>query len=143
MLDVIGEFSDIKIRVRKWFLKCTITIPENLKIAILAFLREYRNGLDPNFDCYAFAESVVGIKTATKQKLWTKWSHKKLEGEPSPGDIIFLLDEKNNMFKHAAVYLGLGYYISVHGAGGELVISKLDRMQADFSAPDVKLATPK
>jgi cell wall-associated NlpC family hydrolase len=59
------------------------------------------------------------------------------------GDIVFLLKSKENDFRHAALYVGHGLYISVYGAGGDLEFSTLKDMLRDFDAEHVVTATPR
>ncbi len=142
------EFGDIKgieiMILKKYlpFLTLRAKLTKALEEAILIFLRTYHAKLDMLFDCYAFTNLLAGIPQHNKLFLLNHWRLKRLGWWHKAGDVVFLLGRDPLVFKHSAVYIGWGLYISVYGAGGDLEISTLKDMRRDYEASRVLLAKP-
>jgi len=85
-----------------------------------------------------------GLERPHNIKVWDKFR----EVRPNRwrrrvGDVVFLLSEKRQRFHHAAVYIGLGLYLSIYGGGGYLEAATLKDMKRDYKASDVLLVTPR
>lgn len=141
-LEVTCGLDDVELVFVKRFFQKTISIPSNVRLAILEFLRNYHSRQDISFDCYAFANLVMGVDKHKVPFMLRYWDIYSLPWRLSPGSIVFFLGY-GNLFYHAAVYLGSGLFISVWGAGGDLEISTLRSMKKDFGAQIVLLAVPK
>jgi cell wall-associated NlpC family hydrolase len=74
--------------------------------------------------------------------MFDHWLTKRLWYRPKYGSVVFLIKGEHN-FRHAAIYIGRGLYISVWGAGGDLEIASLKSMKKDFEANRVEIATPR
>ena len=134
--------TDVKVSIRWWIFRHQLNLPQELMDGIVEFLREYSTRGE-EFDCYAFVNLVYDIRPHWTRYLLKYWNTSPLSGEPQVGQVVFLMTEEKNMFHHAAIYLGLGFYISVYGAGGGLEIASLEDMKRDYGAADIVLATPR
>lgn len=111
-----------------------LTLPLELQKAIIQFLETYHAQENMSFDCYAFANLVAGQPSHQCRFLRKFWWTRPLEKSLRVGSVVFLLDVAEDMFKHAAIYIGYNRYISVYGAGGDLEVSTLPDMMRDFRA---------
>jgi len=140
--------KDVEISVLHWFwpfraLKLNIT--SEVKRGVVEFLHQYHARQDLSFDCYSFVRLVYGIDrehhTEFMTRFWKictyRWWRRKI------GDVAFLIDFESNYFHHAAIYIGLGLYLSVYGAGGDLEIATLKDMVRDYGAKDVVSGVPR
>ena len=133
LYDAFGKYTDVQIRVKRWFIYKTLEVPTALKNSILEFLDGYcPNDPDMDFDCYQFAVLVCGMPKHTADYAPRFWNLSKLNSEPQVSQIILLVTGATRQFHHAAVYLGLGYYLSVRGAGGGLMISSIGDLKRDY-----------
>ena len=144
--DSFANVTDVSIsldRNRRFFRWSKLNLPASLRQAIAQTLTTYHAKQDLSFDCYAFANLVASIPRHDKLFLMKNWNVTKLRRRPPIGGIVFLLDMKNGIFHHAAVYLGHGLYISIYGAGGDLEVATLNDMSLTFSPSEPFLATPR
>lgn len=136
------KLDDVEfVLVRKFFPK-QFQLPHDVKRAILYFLQRYHAKQNISFDCYAFANLVKGVEFHEVPYMLKYWNR-----EPKPwfvpiGSIVFF-ENGENQFRHAAIYIGHGLYISVWGAGGDLEVATLKSMKRDYGAERVVLAQPK
>lgn len=140
-----GNIKDVEILVFKKYLPylaLRARLTEPLRRGITMFLQTYHAKTDLSFDCYAFANLVAGVPQHDKSLLLKYWNLTKLSWRRRVGDIVFFLGEDPLHFKHAAVYIGYGLYISVYGAGGDLEISTMRDMRRDYGAAYTHLAVP-
>ncbi len=138
--------KDLQIFVKKWKLLIRLNITSKLKTAIIDFLHKYHAQQDLTFDCYSFASEFSKVEHIEKYNLLKLWKLKKPRLMPQVDDVIFLMSRENtaeDYFHHAAVYIGMGLYISVYGSGGDLEISTLKDMKEEFGATHVLRAVPR
>ena len=136
------DLNDVQIvLVRKYRKNKVLSLPADLKQAILSFLRNYHAKIDMSFDCYAFANLVKGVEVHKVPYMIAFWERKKKPWLPQPGSVVFY-GIGETQFHHAAVYLGAGLYISVYGAGGDLEIATHRNMMRDYRAKHACLAEP-
>lgn len=142
-----GQVDDVEIFVVKrllpfWAIPLNLT--PGIKRGIVEFLAHYHGKQNLSFDCYAFAGMTLGLQQHDKKHLWSLWDFCPLRLLPKVGDVLFFfLAEDRQLFRHAAVYIGRGMYLSVYGAGGDLEISSLADMRRDYGAWDVVRAIPR
>jgi len=140
------EFEDLK-EVRFvfsfWFLRLEIPVDDGVQNAVINHLRLYHTKRDLSYDCYAFANTVRGVPPHKVQWMRRYWDTSLLRGKPNRGDIVFLVNEEDTTFHHAAVYLGMGLYLSVWGGGGDIEVATLNDMKIGFSTDTVYLVTPR
>lgn len=136
------EYDDIEMVLMGRFFDRKLRLTTELKMAIKRFMREYHAQQNIEVDCYAFANTLKGIKPHKVHNMLRYWNIKRLWWRPKPGSVIFLVKGKKH-FRHAAIYIGRGLYISTWGAGGDLEIASLKSMKRDFGANRVELATPR
>ena len=139
------DIAAVEIVVMRWRRFWTLMIPMRVQESVIAFLRQYHGKCDLSFDCYAFVNLVWGIPQHKVIDAQTHWKTRPywLWSRPRPGDVVFLLNEELNFFYHAAVYLGMGLYLSVYGAGGDLEITSLRDMKRAFGAAYTRFAQPR
>lgn len=118
-----------------------LNVPEQLENIVIRFLREFHAKQHSCCDCYAFANVANGIKLHRVSRLLRYWELRPRPTSIGAGNVVFLTS--GQMFRHAAIYIGSGLYISVYGAGGDLEVSTLKDMQRDFEANVVHLALPR
>lgn len=118
-----------------------LTIPASLLEATAIFLSEY-HGKEHTLDCYDFANMVAGVPLHDKSLLYGYWQERR-RFVRRPGDVIFLVKKKECHFRHAAVYLGHGLYISVYGKNGDIEVANLSDMKRDYGARDVLTVVPR
>jgi hypothetical protein len=141
LADYYRPESDLEIRTG--FFGRILRIDPITKAGILKFIRQYGESKDMFFDCYAFVGSVRGVLSHTVEYMLAFWKVRRLRWRrPAVGSVVFLTIEEECAFRHAAIYVGRGLYISVYGGGGGLEISTLADMKHDFGARDVLLAMP-
>ncbi len=133
--------KEIEIISRRWCLTRKLNISLSIKQGIVKFLNCYHAQQKLFFDCYSFVNMVYGVKQHKKKFLKDFWNIKPYRWRSKVGDVIFLVNKKENYFYHAAIYIGFGLYISAYGAGGDLEISTLKDMRKDFGAERVLKAT--
>lgn len=114
-----------------------------LEKSILEFLRLYRNKVNYAFDCYSFVCLVNNLYSLhNKLTMGELWSTKKRRRLAHTGDVIFLT-KNDGYFLHAAIYVGLGHYVSVSASGGYIALATLKNMLRDYRADKAVLATPR
>lgn len=120
-------------------------VPIDLKIekAVAIHLRRFQGAGDISFDCYAFANLIEDHPSHKVRHMSEHWDIRPLEKSPGRGSIVFLMTEAESRFHHAACYLGMGLYLSVWGAGGDLEIATFEDMRRGYGTNEVFLATPK
>jgi len=140
-LDEIKDVSFVRSRRRRFY---RLVLDQKILDAVVVFLEKYHQYQDMSFDCYAFANIVVGHKTHSKKLLLEFWSVQRYYfWRRRVGNVIFLMDNNAGNFSHAAVYIGYGYYISVHGAGGDLMVATLpDMVNCYTKTKDIMIASP-
>ncbi len=142
--DHFDDVTTVRMVVRKrWgHLK---RMPRNvlLEEGIAVYLQTYHAKADISFDCYAFVNLVHKVKSHKVAYMYEFWDTKPLRRKPEVGDILFLGDFKDHLFKHAVIYLGLGLCISVYGGGGDVEVSTLADMKRELKARDVVIAQKK
>lgn len=131
----------------RWFLPFVfwrLKVPDSIKNGIMEFINRYHLEPDMFFDCYSFANMVFGIKQNLCSELLNFWELKPKRRFSRTGELVFItIDGKDyKEFRHAAIYLGFGLYISVYGAGGGLEVSTLKNMKKFFGGDKVFFATP-
>jgi hypothetical protein len=136
------EYKDVKIILMSRFFSWRLSLTDELKEAIKLFMKKYHAQQNLSVDCYAFANMVKGVEEHKVTSMLLYWRTRRLWFRPKPGSVIFLIKGKNQ-FRHAAVYIGRGLYISAWGAGGDLEIASLKSMKIDFVATRVELAIPR
>ena len=136
------EVVDVEVVVGKRFFSKKIQLPQDVKRAVLNFLRNYHAKQDESFDCYSFSNEVKGLRAHRAYAMRLYWETKSLPWFIPIGSVVFLLGEEGK-FYHAAIYIGCGLYISVWGAGGDLEFATLKSMCLDYGAERVVLARPK
>lgn len=109
-----------------------LDLPEDVERAVVYFLNNHHERQDMAFDCYAFANLVCGVPQHDKRFARQHWNLDPVRVLPTAGETIFLMGKEEGSFFHAAVYIGHRLYLSVYGAGGELVVSSLQDMLEDF-----------
>lgn len=120
-----------------------IPIDSGVEKAIIAHLRLYHAKADLSFDCYAFANLVRGVPSHPIKYMRAYWETAVLTKKPKGGDVVFLVNMEDTTFYHAAIYLGVGLYLSVWGAGGDMEVATLQDMKIGFNSQKVFLATPR
>lgn len=123
-------------------LKRRLLVTSGLENAVAVYLRRYHMKQDLRFDCYAFANLSQGIRRHRVKYLRRYWKMHPLQETPIPGSVVFLVNDSEGHFYHAAVYLGMGLYISVWGAGGDIEVATLKDMKRGFETNEVFCATP-
>lgn len=98
---------------------------------------------DQAFDCYSFVNDFCDIRQHEKSDLATYWKVEKPKQVPRSGDVYFFLDTEKERFHHAAIYLGLGIYVSVYGKGGDIEFASLSDLKSSFGGMDVFHAYPR
>lgn len=145
-LDFAGV-KEVEIFAVRWFLpfrafRLKLT-PEVTK-GIMEFLHRYHTKQNLFFNCYSFVSLVCGVEWSHGQGLWRKfWNIKPCRWWCRVGDVVFLVNHERKHFHHAAIYIGLGLYLSVYGGGGDLEVATLKDMKRDYRAKDVVLVVPR
>ncbi len=121
-------------------------LPGNVLEAISKYISLQSNDENYNIDCFAFCCLAAGLQIPARNE-----DNRRTEGDfdrweletsdwISPGDVYFLYHRKREegknhyAFRHAAIYLDNGLFVSVYGAYGELVFSTMEDMERDFDA---------
>ena len=120
-----------------------IRLSDGLTRALLTHLRQYQATSTIDFDCYAFVSLANSLPCHSQRYLRAFWDIRPLERRLRHGETVLLLTEESGFFHHAAIYLGMGLFISVWGAGGDIEVATLKDMRESFCAQDVRLAVPK
>lgn len=140
------EVEDVEIIAARKFFGCRprrLSLTLEVRKGIVNFLRHYRNPRDLSFNCYSFVSLVHNIDWTGGFSLWPRfWSLEPLR-RLRPGDVVFLVDFKKQWFHHAAIYVGLGFYLSVWGGGGDLEVATLRDMKSGYKAKDVVQVVPR
>jgi len=135
------DLKDIEIVLVKKIFCRKLRLPSYLKLAMLNFFQTYHAKQNIDFDCYAFANTVKSVESHKVTYMLRHWVIKALPWRLGVGYVVFF--RTDNIFHHAAVYIGSNLYISVWGAGGDLEIASLKAMKRDYGAKEVVLAQPK
>lgn len=147
-IKAVQQFTDledletVEFVFRWWLFRKRMIVDERIKKAVILHLQRYHAKRDMEFDCYAFANLVRGIPSHKVKYMRRYWNTKLLTRRPRGGEVIFLVNMEDTTFYHAAVYLGMGLYISVWGAGGDIEIATLQDMKIGFNAEKVFVSTP-
>lgn len=137
------ELETVEFVFRWWTFKKRISIPPVFEQAILTHLRLYHAKRDLRFDCYAFANLIKGMPGHRVRYMARYWDMFPIPKRLRPGNIVFLVNTADSRFYHAAAYLGMGLYLSVWGAGGDIEVATLQDMKTGFNAREVFLAVPR
>ncbi|MFT7644659.1 MAG: hypothetical protein ACI9BF_000310 [Candidatus Paceibacteria bacterium] len=119
-----------------------LQLTKELKRAVINFLHEHHGKHNWFFDCYSFANLVKDVPFHEAGHSLKFWDTFRLSGRLPVGSVVFLNSDRNH-FRHAAIYIGLGIYISVWGSRGDLEISTLSNMKRKWEATKAVLAKPK
>lgn len=123
--------------------KKRLAIGADVQKAVITHLKLYHTKRDMTFDCYAFANLVRSVPSHPVKYMRAYWDTKVLSRKPKDGEVVFLVNMEDTSFYHAAIYLGMGLYISVWGGGGDIEVATLRDMKIGFNAKKVFLATPR
>lgn len=140
-VEISSDIKDVEVIFISEFFRKKLTLPSDVKDAMLTFLKTYHGKGDLSFDCYAFANLVKGIPPHGVSSMLRYWKLRPLFWRPKVGGVVFFTSGIN-CFHHAAIYLGRGLYISVWGAGGDIEIATKKSIKRDFSAEYVSVAKP-
>lgn len=124
-----------------------LDLPVGIHDAVLTYLKKRSQGeLDKLwFDCYTFACLSKGMPPPTIEngvikwgKISDHWKMVEVTDTLEAGDVFFFHSLKENFdFKHAAVYIGHGLFLSVFGIGGELEVTSYDQIMKLWGADGV------
>lgn len=148
-IKAVRDFTDfddletVKFVFRWWIFRKQIKVEGAVEKAVIAHLRLYHAKQDLNFDCYAFANLVRDVSKHKVKYMKAYWDTSVLTRKPKSGDVVFLVNMEDTTFYHAAIYLGMGLYLSVWGCGGDMEVATLKDMKIGFRAEKVFLATPR
>jgi len=135
----------IKTQMRIFLGDTEIEAPQKVKSAIADYLERQAEGKLDNVDCYAFTCLMEGLSIPERDA-----NDRVCEGRLDRWDVVGLDDAGDNVqsgdvlffwngdggdhfqFRHAAVYLGFGMYVSVYGLNGELFFSNFDDLEETF-----------
>lgn len=122
--------TSVRFVSKTWWRVKRLSRHEGLEWAVAEVLRRHHAKSHEWFDCYSFACLVHRVPENKKQlsKKWVVVDRK----APKVGDVIFFLDKRGDRFRHAAVYLADGIYVSVWGAGGDLEFGTLEDMRKTY-----------
>ena len=113
-------------------------MPERLRKGIVSYFRRYHAQQSPHFDCYGFVCLVHEVDPlAVDRESWLRKGSHIFRWERKTGDLVFLMNLKEELFHHAAIYIGKGLYLSVYGVGGDLEVATLRDMRRGYKAKDV------
>jgi len=68
-----SDLCDLRLILMRRFFPRELSVPANVKAAILDFLRSYHAKQDISFDCYAFANLLGGVYAHTVPYLRKHW----------------------------------------------------------------------
>lgn len=151
-LDDVASFHDVGevevyLRLRWGSLVRRFNLPASVLKGVAIYLEQYHQQGHMFFDCYAFANLVAGVEPHPCSEAYAFWvmTRRKKGLRRRAGDTIFLVEDtsEGRRFKHAAVYIGSGLYVSVYGAWGVLRFSTLRHMQESFGGNRILYATPR
>lgn len=137
------DLDEVQIVFTWWILRHRLRTDAGVEQAIITHLKLYHAKRDMDFDCYAFANLVRGVPKHPVKYMRRYWDTHVLVGKPRPGDVVFLVNIEDTTFYHAAVYVGMGLYVSVWGCGGDIEFATLKDMKIGFNAQKVFVATPR
>lgn len=121
-----------------------VHIDRGLSSAIALYFNVYDRDPHPSFDCYAFAGLAKNLPAHDKTDYPEYWDLVSIPPEPlGIGDVLFFVNMDTKTFRHAAIHLESGYFISVYGAGGALGVGHFENLVKEFDVTDVFLAKPK
>ena len=143
---VTGDDAEkVTIFIRRWYGWSEMVLPSQYTFGLSYFLKHFHQAPRLEFDCYSFATIAAGLPLHDKKYLRAFWQTRSLNQRVIAGHkIVFLTDEKNNHFAHAALHIGSGYFLSVQGAGGELSVSILEDLRVMYQDfPDIVEAVPR
>lgn len=151
-LPIATEASTISILIGRCTGKASkVDLPPLLQQNFLAFLRSGRP--DPAFCCFDFISSLFGTYTpATVNSFdigaWTitEWNEAKL----AIGDVVAMITHAaclheepqterslGGRWKHAALYLGTGLYLSLMGRKGPLMVTTMEHLKRGYETDHV------
>lgn len=119
------------------YFRTSLEIPSSVVVGIRDQLPCYLGEHDK--DCYDFVNEVFGVPLHGKEDGHWIWHTRGPASVRKPGDVIFLLDIKNQRFIHAAIYIGNDFCFSVNGKHGAVGVAKLEDMARDYEAVDVRV----
>jgi len=144
ILQACESFEDVtsvRLVMKTWRKLVRFPRSEKVEKGIAVALRRHHAKVHQWFDCHAFACLVHGL--SPYQKVWHKeWNAVDCKVS-EPGDVVFFLSNDRSLFRHAAVYLGMGMYVSVWGAGGPLAFMTLDDLQKFYRNAEVVHFAPR
>ena len=135
-----NDLNDVEIVLAKRSWRRRLKLSDNLKLAITQFLRAYHAKQNMSFDCYAFANMVDGLEKHKVPHLLRFWRLIRRPWLLPIGSVVFFCSDGSH-FRHAAIFIGCGLFISVYGAGGDLEVATLKDMKRDYKAKSILLAT--
>lgn len=140
------EVDDVElvIKYRFWpFWSRRLSLPSYLKKSIVEFLHNYHAKGILHINCHTFACMVAGMPQVHEGGRWKSlWKIKRWSVRRRPGDVVILENSELGVFRHAAVYIGFGLWLSVYGGGGDLEVATLEDMRRDYNATDVFNVVP-
>jgi hypothetical protein len=141
----VSEVGQVKVFIKRWYGWHKLHLPIELEQVITQFLNYYHNELHEGFDCYSFVTLAASLPIHEKLFLKAFWKTEHIPPDRVAGyRIIFLVNENDHHFAHAAIHIGQGYFLSVQGAGGRLSVSRLSDLQTQYcDCPDLLVATPR
>jgi hypothetical protein len=141
-------FTELE-QVQMWIIWCTkpyistrLRLSDRIEQAITCFLQKHQ-GQGTVLDCYDFVCQTFGVSEHKKAVLLRHWTVHPWWYRKKPGDPILLINTKEQQFRHAAIYLGHGLYLSVYGKGGDLEVSTLRDMRREFKTNKVLIVSPR
>ena len=118
-----------------------IVLEPHVNKALEYYFKKYHKKSTLDFDCYAFVNRIERIESHKVRNLYAYWVTRPLK-RPRRNDIILLLNLEKKMFRHAAIYLGHGIYLSVYGGGGDIELATLQDLKQTFGPSEVFVGKP-
>jgi hypothetical protein len=142
--EKLSHHAPVRLVIKRRFrrLKRVQRLP-HLQKAMREFFESHYAQQHMEFDCYAFVNLVHGIEPHGVTYMALFWETSPLKQPLRPGDTLFFLDPANQMFHHAAIFIGWGLCISIYGGGGDIEFSTIADMKRELKAKQVLLAKPK
>ena len=137
------ETHEVQMFCIRWRRQWPINLSPDVSRGIAEAVNHYHAKEDLTFDCYAFVNLVRRLTPHRVVSMCEFWVTRPRWFSSRVGDIVFLVNNEENYFYHAAVYIGFGLYLSILGAGGDLEVMTLEDMKRDFGASRVLVASPR
>lgn len=114
---------------------------------ITKFISSGLNSLGKDHDCASFAHAANGISYTFADFDPNKWNFSSFsDSDIKAGDTILITGEPeitSQDFKHFAIYLADGLYLSKFGETGNLIVNDLPSLKKLFDGDNIHLAAPK